>query len=71
MTDLWEVMPYSPDNFNYVVNINIPGGLGKYPKFLGRNKNYLSNFKTYLDSGEIIYERLDDAVERFYHLCLN
>ena len=64
MTDWWEVMSYSPDNFNNGVDMNMPGGLDEGPKYVGRDNSYWSNFKTYLDNGQITKERLDDAVER-------
>ena len=64
MTDWWEVMSNSSDNFNSGVDMNMPGGKDEGPEYVGRDKSYWSNFKTYINDGEITTERLDDAVER-------
>ena len=64
MTDWWEVMSNSSDNFNSGVDMNMPGGKDEGPEYVGRDKSYWSNFKTYINDGEITIERLDDAVER-------
>ena len=64
MTDWWEVMSEGPDNFNNGVDMNMPGGYDEGPQYVGRDKSYWSNFKTYLENNKITYERLDDAVER-------
>ena len=64
MTDWWEVMSNSSDNFNNGVDMNMPGGKDEGPEYVGRDKSYWSNFKTYINDGEITTERLDDAVER-------
>jgi beta-glucosidase len=63
MTDWWEVMSDSPDNFNNGVDMNMPGGIDEGAKWVGRNMSYWSYFNNYLGK-EISYERLDDAVER-------
>ena len=64
MTDWWEIMSNSPDNFNNGVDMNMPGGYDEGPKFVGKDKSYWSNFGTYLNNNEITKERLNDAVER-------
>ena len=63
MTDWWEVMSNSSDNFNSGVDMNMPGGYDEGAKWAGKNNSYWSNFEVYLGK-EIMYERLDDAVER-------
>ena len=63
MTDWWEVMSDSPDNFNNGVDMNMPGGIDEGAKWVGRNMSHWSYFNNYLGK-EISYERLDDAVER-------
>ena len=63
MTDWWEVMSNTSDNFNSGVDMNMPGGFDEGPKWAGKNNSYWSNFSQYLGK-EILYERLDDAVER-------
>ena len=63
MSDWWEVMSDSPDNFNNGLDMNMPGGYDEGDKWIGRNNSYWSNLGTYLGK-EISYERLDDAVER-------
>ena len=63
MTDWWEVMSNSSDNFNSGVDMNMPGGYDEGAKWAGKNNSYWSNFGVYLGK-EIMYERLDDAVER-------
>ena len=63
MTDWWEVMSNTSDNFNSGVDMNMPGGFDEGPKWAGKHNSYWSNFSQYLGK-EILYERLDDAVER-------
>ena len=64
MTDWWEIMSNSPDNFNNGVDMNMPGGFDYGPKYIGKDKSYWSNFSVYLNNNEITKERLDNAVER-------
>ena len=63
MTDWWEVMSNTSDNFNSGVDMNMPGGFDEGPKWAGKNNSFWSKFSQYLGK-EILYERLDDAVER-------
>ena len=63
MTDWWEVMSDSPDNFNHGVDMNMPGGKHGGPLYIGRNNSYWSDFEKYIGK-EITEERLDDAVKR-------
>ena len=64
MSDWWEVMSNSSDNFNNGLDMNMPGGYDEGKKYVGRDKSYWSNFSYYLENGEISKERLDEAVER-------
>ena len=64
MSDWWEVMSNSSDNFNNGLDMNMPGGFDEGKDYEGRDKSYWSNFKEYLKNGEISNERLNDAVER-------
>ena len=63
MSDWWEVMSNSSDNFNNGLDMNMPGGKDEGPRWVGRHNSYWSNFMDYLGK-EISVERLDDAVER-------
>ena len=64
MSDWWEVMSNSSDNFNNGLDMNMPGGFDEGKDYEGRDKSYWSNFKEYLENGEITNDRLNDAVER-------
>jgi beta-glucosidase len=64
MSDWWEVMSNSSDNFNNGLDMNMPGGYDEGKDYEGRDKSYWSNFKEYLENGEITNDRLNDAVER-------
>ena len=61
MSDWWEVMSNSSDNFNNGLDMNMPGGFDEGKDYEGRDKSYWSNFKEYLKNGEISNERLNDA----------
>ena len=63
MSDWWEVMSNSSDNFNNGLDMNMPGGKDEGPRWVGRHNSYWSNFMDYIGK-EISVERLDDAVER-------
>ena len=64
MSDWWEVMSNSSDNFNNGLDMNMPGGYDEGKNYIGRDKSYWSNFSYYLENGEIDKNRLDDVVER-------
>ena len=59
MSDFWEVMSNSSDNFNNGLDMSMLGVYDEGKKYVGRDKSYLSNFSYYLEKGEIIKERLD------------
>ena len=44
MTDWWEVMSDSPDNFNHGVDMNMPGGKHNGPLYIGRNNRCGNSF---------------------------
>ena len=63
MSDWWAITDNSTDNFKSGVDANMPGGKNEGPQDVGRDKSYWSDFEAHLGD-DILYERLDDAVER-------